>query len=111
MTLQVVVANRLRDGRVIYLAEGGWVAWIGDAQVAGSEAAAAALLAQAQRAVAANEVVDPYLIEVIEEASELKPARWRERIRSLGPTVRADLGYQANDDERGDKASPVGEAA
>ena len=98
MSLEIVTSNRLADGRVVYLGERGWSTHIGEAAVAGSEAAAAALLELGQRAVSAREVVDPYLIEVIEEEGGLRPARRRERIRSAGPTVRADLGYQAGEE-------------
>lgn len=104
MSLQIVIANRLRDGRVVYRGERGWVDRIADAQIADNEVAAKALLEVAQRAVVANEIVDPYLIEVVEEGGELRPARWRERIRSLGPTVRADLGYQARNIRAGEIA-------
>lgn len=98
MSLEIVTANRLADGRVVFLGERGWSAHIGEATVAGSEAAAVALLELAQRAVAEREVVDPYLIEVVEEEGMLRPARRRERIRSTGPTVRPDLGYLAGED-------------
>ena len=98
MSLEIVTANRLADGRVVYLGEQGWSTHIGEAEVAGSAAAAAALLELAQRAVAEREVVDPYLIEVVEEEGILRPARRRERIRGAGPTVRPDLGYQAGED-------------
>jgi hypothetical protein len=97
MSLQIVNANRLEDGRVVYLGPSGWVEQIADAEVAGSDAAASALLDVAKRSVAACEIVDPYLIEVVEEDGRLMPARWRERIRSRGPTVRPDLGYQAQE--------------
>jgi len=89
MSLEIVTANRLKDGRTVYLGDGRWSESLEDAQVAGSAAAAQALLAAAERSAAANEVVAPYLIEVIEESGRLTPARWRERIRAQGPTVAA----------------------
>ena len=98
MSLEIVTANRLAEIDHAPVGERGWSTHIGEAAVAGSEAAAAALLELGQRAVSAREVVDPYLIEVIEEEGGLRPARRRERIRSAGPTVRADLGYQAGEE-------------
>ena len=84
MSLEVVTANRLKDGRTVYLGESGWSESLETAQVAGSAAAAKALLALAERAVAHNEVVGPYLIEVIEEDGRLAPVSRRERIRAEG---------------------------
>ncbi|MFI4986356.1 MAG: DUF2849 domain-containing protein [Alphaproteobacteria bacterium] len=89
MALEIVIANRLRDGRAVYRSASGWSRHLAEAQVAGSEAEAEALLALAKRSIAANEVVDPYLIDVVEEEGRLVPARRRERIRARGPTVAA----------------------
>jgi len=87
MPLEIVTANRLADGRTVYLAEAGWSESMEAAQVAGSAAAAEALLAVAARAAAENEVVAPYRIAVVEEGGRLRPATLRERIRAGGPTV------------------------
>jgi len=93
MALQVVTANRLRDGRVVFLADGEhWVEAIGRSQVAEGETAAAALNAIADRAVAARKVVGPYLIEVIRNGDRLTPKRYREVIRALGPSSHPELG-------------------
>ena len=89
MSLEIVTANRLKDGRTVYLGESGWSESLEAAQVAGSAAAAKALLALAERSVARNEVVGPYLIEVVEEGAHLAPLQRRERIRAAGPTVAA----------------------
>ncbi len=93
MALQVVTANRLSDGAVVYLTgKGGWSEWLSDGQVAVDSEIE--LLRIAERAVAANLVVDAYLIEVVEDDG-LRPARTREVIRAQGPSVRLDLGKQA----------------
>jgi len=89
MSLEIVTANHLRDGRAVYLGESGWSENLQAAQVAGSAAAAKALLAAAEAAAAANAVVAPYLIEVADEGGRLVPQRLRERIRERGPTVAA----------------------
>jgi len=95
MSLAVVTANRLADGRVVYLGEQGWSTHIGKAAIADSEVVAAALLAVGQAAAAAREVVSPYLIDVAEAKGVPRPTLRRERVRAAGPTVRPDLGYQA----------------
>ncbi len=95
MADRIVTANRLDDGLVVYLNGVGWSGRIDDARVARSEEEAAALLAEAKGPGQAVRVVDPYLIEVTREAAVLRPVRHRETIRARGPTVRPDLGKQA----------------
>jgi Protein of unknown function (DUF2849) len=92
MTGQMVLANRLADGRVVFLAaDGGWVEDIaGGAVVAGADAGEQ-LLAAAQLAEARNVVVEPCLIGVRQAAGQRQPVAWREAIRAAGPTVRTDL--------------------
>ncbi len=97
MALEIVIANRLSDGRTVYLAGHGWSERIAEAETAADEAAREALLARGKRAAAANEVVDPYLIAVAEEAGGRLPLRRRERIRSQGPTVAA--GQEQREEE------------
>ncbi|MEC9346715.1 MAG: DUF2849 domain-containing protein [Pseudomonadota bacterium] len=93
MSLQAVTANRLGDGLVIYLTATGWSEQVADAATADTRDAAQALL---DRALAQpGHAVGAELIEVEQGADGLRPVRYRELIRSLGPTVRADLGYQA----------------
>jgi hypothetical protein len=92
MRLKVATANRLRDGLVVYLAgDGGWSEAIGEGRVAGDEAGASLLMEAAARAVDAQEVVEPYLMEVAADDAGLRPLRLRERIRAAGPTVQTAL--------------------
>jgi hypothetical protein len=98
MPLQIVIANRLGDGRVVYLGAGAWIETLSAAERAEAKTpAAAALLARAEESVKRNEIVDPYLADIVEDAAGIRLARLREHIRSLGPTVRPDLGYQAGE--------------
>jgi len=97
---QVVSANRLSDGLVVYLCnEGARASWsldLDDATVAATDERAAELLALGVAdAESRHEAVDPYLIEVAEKGGRLRPTKYREVIRCLGPTVRSDLGKQA----------------
>ncbi len=88
MTQQMITANRLGDGAVVFLATGGrWVERFEDGRLANNEAEAAALQQIADAAVTCAEVVAPYLIEVGEIDGRLQPTRYRERIRAEGPSV------------------------
>jgi hypothetical protein len=96
MPLQVVTANRLDDGVVVYLAAGGrWSERIVDAHPVESKEQADALMALAEQGVRDRLIVVPYLIEVVIEADGVHPVRYRELIRARGPSVRPDLGKQA----------------
>lgn len=96
MPLQMVTANRLADGAVVFLGgDGQWCERCEDGRIATDAAEAQALLAAAERDVAACVVVAPYLIEVAIDGGPPRPLRLREQIRALGPTVRPDLGKQA----------------
>ena len=87
MALQVVTANRLSDGRVVFLADGyRWVEEIGLARVGETEEAAKALLAIAEKAAADRIVVAPYLIDISAEGEQIMPTRYREILRALGPS-------------------------
>ncbi|MEM7409487.1 MAG: DUF2849 domain-containing protein [Myxococcota bacterium] len=94
----VVIANRLGDGRVVYLGEGNtWAERIEDpvVRVADNEADAAVLEKDGFAAEARQEVVGAELIGVERRDGVVVPVRFREVIRAAGPTVRTDLGKQA----------------
>ena len=93
---QAVTANRLSDGEVVYFAvENRWVETFAEAEVADGTEAAEALLARAMPDDFETHVLEPYLFEVLEAGQFYKPASVRETIRAAGPTVRLDLGKQA----------------
>lgn len=92
MSYKILTANRLEDGRVIYLGERGWSPDLDTARRAYDDDQAAVLEYQGKQAALRNEVADPYLIDLDDEG----PVRWRETIRAKGPTVRRDIGYQAD---------------
>jgi hypothetical protein len=88
---QIVTANRLIDGDVVFRAAGGeWVRDVNGSQVlestADTEAANAAALADFEAAI----VVDVAVIDVRVEDGLVIPVRLRERIRAYGPTVKSD---------------------
>jgi hypothetical protein len=103
---QVVIASRLSDGLVVFLKEttvagsADWVLQLSEAEVADSDERAAELLAIGEADAAKTQsVIDAYLIDVEERGGELRPTKYREAIRCLGPTIRLDLGKQAEGPE------------
>jgi hypothetical protein len=93
---QIVTANRLADGVVVFPDAGGdWAEDFGRAAVHADAAAVEAALALAGEAVARSLVVDPYAVEVELRNGHYAPKALREAIRASGPTVRRDLGKQA----------------
>ena len=103
---QVVIANRLSDGLVVFLAaepgstRGVWKLRLEQATVVQDDARAESILSLGlASAHERHEVIDPYLIEVEQTAAGLRPTKYRELIRALGPTVRQDLGKQAESRE------------
>jgi hypothetical protein len=91
MPQKILTANRLTDGLVVYLGAGGWANSPHLARRAANDDEAKRLLAEGKEAVSRNEVADAWLIDVETDA----PVRRKEAIRSKGPTVRPDLGYQS----------------
>ncbi len=93
---QIVTANRLADGVVVFQdAAGGWVEDFARAAVHADADAVKAALALAGEAVALSLIVDPYAVEVEWRNGHFAPKALREAIRASGPTVRRDLGKQA----------------
>jgi len=93
--LQVLTANRLQPGEVVYWnGSTGWVPRLADAQVFSGVEAEAALKAAAEW-VRKGEVVAPYLFDVGMHQETIVPVKVREAIRAAGPSVRRDLGKQA----------------
>jgi hypothetical protein len=89
---QVLTANRLSDGEVVYLASNGaWVESIAAAQVV-TPADSDAALATGQAAERDLKIVHAYLFDI---TPDRRPVKMREIIRAAGPTVRRDLGKQA----------------
>ena len=91
--VQIVTANRLVDGIVVFLDEAG--GWSEDFARAAVHQDAAGALTRAAEDGAASLIVDPYAIEVELRNGHYAPKALREAIRASGPTVRRDLGKQA----------------
>ncbi len=98
MALKVVTANRIGDGTVVYLTRvGGWSERITDGQVSRSDDESDALMAVARATAEIPAVVEPYVIDVVEEAGAVRPVRYREAIRARGPTIHPAFGQQAEE--------------
>ena len=93
---EMIAASRLSDGLVVFLdAAGGWTEDFHQGAVLADASSRTSALAVATQAEKANLVVEPYPIELELRAGHLAPKALRERIRVTGPTVRIDLGKQA----------------
>ena len=85
--MQIVTANLLQDGLVVFLTPVGWVRDIARAQLFGDPACSSSGMARATQDVADNVVVEPYEIDVTVEDGTPVPVRLRERIRVSGPST------------------------
>jgi sulfite reductase (NADPH) hemoprotein beta-component len=87
---KIATANRLRDGVVVYLTEAGtWVPDIEQARVAHTPDDELALKAALDAGFRGNLIIDTQVIDAL--PARKTPARLREQIRAVGPTVRPDL--------------------
>jgi len=94
---QVLTANLLSDGMVVFLAQGGaWSASLENAHVAHSDDDVAQLETTGAEGSQANLVVDPYLIEVEETGGVLSPTAFRGRMRARGPGVNLEFNSKPN---------------
>jgi len=99
---QAVTANRLSDGEAVYLtADNVWAEAFAAADIADGPEAAETLLQRAMPSDFELHVLEPYLFEVLAYGDGYKPASVRETIRAAGPTVRLDLGKQAENGQTG----------
>jgi len=103
--VQVLTANRLGDGAVVFLNfDGDWAQSLTGVVIARSPDEARGLEARGLFDARRNLVVDPYLADMREAAGALVPLRQRERVRLEGPSIVGDVpGYVA-------PASPAAEA-
>ena len=95
-SLEIVLANRLTDGVVIYLDPAGqWQEDLDRAAVAADPENRARLQTQADAGVAGQLIAGWEFTEVTLNGGTLEIVKNKQRIQSLGPTVRPDLGKQA----------------
>lgn len=93
---QVLTANELFDGDVVYWRkDGAWVRDLQEAFIFEAGAGIEAALLRAEADVEASKILDPYMFAVSIDEGVVHPSSVRETIRAKGPTVRLDLGKQA----------------
>ena len=93
---QVVSANRLTDGIIVFLGPGhSWVESLQGAEVFPDAATTKAALERVAGDVKANKVVEVAAFDVAVKAGLIEAKHLRDRIRAAGPTVHLDHGKQA----------------
>jgi hypothetical protein len=86
--MQMIIANRLTDGLVVFYTQGGgWSVDIADGCVIDDESDPAEKLAAAKADEDRCMVIDPNLIDVTVDGGSPRPVAIREAIRAFGPTV------------------------
>ncbi len=89
--MQMIIANRLIDGRVVFMdADAAWVDSIEEGILLETAADNDRLMGLAMRDVEDCVIVDPYLIDVVMDDGKRRPVEAREAIRAFGPSVRTD---------------------
>ena len=90
---QVITANRLADGIVVFWGQdGSWVEAIGASRLYDDAASVAHGLAETKKGEDDNLVIDVYAIEVADRSGTVTPVRMREAIRATGPTIHPEHG-------------------
>jgi len=93
---QIILSNRLDDGRVQFLTKDtSWSFQAHDAWLLVSEDEREAAMAAAQAFVQSNQIVDAEFAEAELTEAGPRPTHPKYIIQNAGPTVRRDLGYQS----------------
>jgi len=88
----VITANRLLDGRSVWLANDGWAEHIADATRIPNDEIEARI--EASRATQqATGVVGVYGVQLLPETTSPEPKTARERIRAFGPSVHPAFAF------------------
>lgn len=94
--MKLLTGNDLPSGDVIWWTGQGWSRHVEDAVDVGAEGER---LAHAEEA--ARRVNVPYVIDAVAGPTGPRPAHIKDRVRALGPTVRADLTLKPADPNAG----------
>ncbi|WCL55023.1 DUF2849 domain-containing protein [Gimibacter soli] len=93
---QMIVANRLTDGRALFLTAEGWAVEPTHSIVAHDEDEVTALLAVANADVKANLVLAVEVVAADVGEGGVRPGHIKTQMQAKGPSVRTDLGYQVS---------------
>ena len=97
MALQIMTANRLLGGGVVYFGENAeWTDDFSAAKTVDDSDGAAVLLKEAEKAEANQLIVGPYLIKVERDETGIRTLSVKEGIRAKGPTVHYGHGQNNN---------------
>ncbi|MDE2579855.1 MAG: DUF2849 domain-containing protein [Hyphomicrobiales bacterium] len=91
----ILIANDLLDGDVVFRKSDGWTRDPRAAFIAYTSDETQALALVAREAEARREVVEASIVDVDIRDGAPAPRHFRERFKTLGPSVRPDLGKQA----------------
>ena len=92
--LQILVGNRLDDGRAVFFNKSlGWVADVRQASAAEAQSLAT-LIEQANQHIYNNEIAGFEPVEAVIGVNGTAPVHGKPLMQSKGPSVRTDLGYQ-----------------
>ena len=95
--MKILTGNDLVTGDVVWWTGSGWSRHLAEAVDVDSHGEAIAAAEEAARRVNV-----PYVIQGEMTAEGPRPAHIKDRIRAVGPTVRADLGLKPADPAVGD---------
>ncbi len=95
--MKILTGNDLPSGDVVWWSGDGWSRHIEDAADVGDSGES---IARAEEG--ARRVNVPYVIDANTTAEGPRPAHIKDRIRALGPTVRADLTLKPADPAAGE---------
>ena len=90
--MRILTGNDLKTGDVIWWAGAGWSRHLAEAVDAGQGAESILAREEAERRVNAG-----YVVEATMDDNGIRPAHIKDRIRAVGPTVRADLDLKPAD--------------
>lgn len=90
--MNILTGNDLKTGDVVWWTGKGWSRDVNDAVDTGDQTDEIAAREEAERHVNV-----PYAVEADIVDGKVRPAHIKERIRTLGPTVRPDLTLRPND--------------
>ena len=94
--MKIITANGLVDGEVVWLgSQKSWVVNINQAELLESNEDTEKAMKIAEGAVVERQIVEPYLVDVESIDGSIVPKSVKEKIRAKGPTIRLDLGKQA----------------
>ena len=94
--VKLLTGNDLVTGDVTWWTGDGWSRHLEDAVDVGHDGESLALVEEAAR-----HVTVPYVIDATATPEGPRPAHIKDRIRALGPTVRADLTLKPADPQAG----------